>query len=267
MIKLFISHSSRDVDVATLLVELTRLSLNLNGDEIRCTSVDGYRLPAGVSIDEQLRQEIFESVAFIALISESSLQSTYVLFELGARWGARKHILPLLLSNVNIHELAPPLSGLSMLRCDNRAQLHQLIYDLSRHLNMPVGNPAVYDKYMQKIIDSAADLLTILHPRNGDIVPHRPFIEGTVKDLHAEVWLIVHPLGSSNYWIQPKAKISRDGTWRAQIYIGRSGSEDVGAYYEVCAVANPRNNLNEGDVLHTWPPAEHRSGILELLRG
>ena len=55
MLKLFISHSSRDKSAVEALVELLRTALNLSAGEIRCTSLDGYSFPGGADTDEQLR--------------------------------------------------------------------------------------------------------------------------------------------------------------------------------------------------------------------
>lgn len=95
-IGVFISHSSRDEVVARLLISLVRSAINIPPDDIRCTSVDGYRLPAGASVNETLRTEIFGSTAFVALITPNRIESAFVPFELGARWGAQKPFLPLL---------------------------------------------------------------------------------------------------------------------------------------------------------------------------
>jgi hypothetical protein len=95
-IDVFISHSSQDARIAEALITLLRSALNILPNRIRCTSVEGFRLPAGVSTDDQLRIELRESKLFIAIITKASLQSTYVLFELGARWGANLHMIPLL---------------------------------------------------------------------------------------------------------------------------------------------------------------------------
>jgi len=56
-ILVLISHSSKDVNLASALIELLRAGLGLVATQIRCSSVDGYRLPAGVDTDAQLRQE------------------------------------------------------------------------------------------------------------------------------------------------------------------------------------------------------------------
>ena len=94
--RIFISHSSNDVQVAKLLVELLRKALNLKCDAIRCTSVDGYRMQAGVPGDERLRTEVHEAELLIGIITPASLRSAYVMSELGARWGAGKPMIPLL---------------------------------------------------------------------------------------------------------------------------------------------------------------------------
>lgn len=46
MIKVFISHSSKDVELVSKLINLFRDALNISPSEIRCTSIEGYRLPA-----------------------------------------------------------------------------------------------------------------------------------------------------------------------------------------------------------------------------
>lgn len=87
MIKIFISHSAHDASIAASLAELFRTAMRLSKSDIRCTSVDGYRLPAGANTDEQLRREVLEAPVLVGLMSHRSFESAYVLFELGARWG------------------------------------------------------------------------------------------------------------------------------------------------------------------------------------
>lgn len=143
-IRVFISHSSKDRDFVRALMNLLRSALNLPAEQIRCTSVDGYRLPAGASASEHLRREVHDAQAFIGVISPHSLQSLYVVFELGARWGAGKHLIPLLAPGVVPSILAAPLNDLNALQSGDDAQLYQLVTDLGDVLGIIPSRPAAY---------------------------------------------------------------------------------------------------------------------------
>lgn len=161
MIKLFISHSSKDQKLAEKLTELVKNALRLSSDEIRCTTIDGYRLPGGAKTNEQIKREVRESIAFIGLISTAAADSMYVLFELGARWGSDKHLLPLLAPGVSTDILKGPLSDLNALSCDNVAQLHQLVKDLADVLTITPENPAVYQRYIDGILAISPSVVKI----------------------------------------------------------------------------------------------------------
>lgn len=106
-ILVLISHSSKDRALAEALIELLRAGLGLLATQIRCTSVDGYRLPAGVNTDTQLRREIADAGVLVGLLTPNSISSTYVLFELGVRWGIERPMIPLL-AGVTPEEMRGP---------------------------------------------------------------------------------------------------------------------------------------------------------------
>lgn len=153
LIQLFISHSGKDAIVAERLIELLQVGLNLPASAIRCTSVDGYRLPGGADTDDQLRTEALAAATFIGLVSANSLRSMYVAFELGGRWGANKHLLPVLAPGVAASVLEGPLDGLNALSCGSRSQLHQLVQDLGKELGVDPASPAAYDRYVDRILE------------------------------------------------------------------------------------------------------------------
>ena len=152
MLQIFLSHSGQDALLAGLLVDLLKTALTLRASELRCTSVEGYRLPGGADTAEQLREELLTSPAFIGLISPQSFSSAYVLFELGARWGAKKHLVPLLAPGVEPSILRGPIADLNALRCDVMAQLHQLVHDMASHLGREIEPPAVYQSKADAIM-------------------------------------------------------------------------------------------------------------------
>jgi hypothetical protein len=51
VIKIFISHSSKDVLLVKALIDLIRSALSIPASDIRCTSVPGYKLPGGALTD------------------------------------------------------------------------------------------------------------------------------------------------------------------------------------------------------------------------
>jgi hypothetical protein len=153
-ILVLISHSSKDAVLASELTEFLRVGLALRPEQIRCSSVDGYRLPAGGHTETQLREEVNSTKVLIGLITPNSLSSPYVLFELGARWGAELPMLPLL-AGMQPHEMRGPLSFLNALSASNEAQLHQLLSDISKLLSVPVQTPASYLRYLHTVKQKA----------------------------------------------------------------------------------------------------------------
>jgi len=153
--KIFISHSSKDILIAKSLINLLRSAFNLPADEIRCTSVNGFRLPIGVKPEEKLRQEIFDCEVLIGLLTPSSLNSHYVLFEMGARWGKDLTIFPLLCSERCIELISGPLKEINALDACDIHQVHQLITDLGNKLSLTAERTEVYSEYAEVFVKQA----------------------------------------------------------------------------------------------------------------
>jgi len=153
---LFISHSARDQALAKALVELLRSALNIPPDQIRCSSVNGYRFPGGASVDDELRREVQSSKAFIALVTPSSIKSVYVLFELAGRWHGKLHLLPILGAGAGPEVLEGPLKALNALSCDDPAQVHQMIDELATVLDITqrIKVSAYYDGTLKLVAAS-----------------------------------------------------------------------------------------------------------------
>ena len=117
-----------------------------------------------------------------------------------------------------------------------------------------------------KDLDEAMRPLRITAPADGAQVSERPFVEGTASDPNAEVWVVVHPMSVSDYWVQPRVNVREDGTWRVRIHIGRPGAIDVGEQFEIAAFVNPEVRMEQGDIFNGWPEAQWKSQIIEVTR-
>lgn len=132
---IFISHSHENTNIAAALINLLLLAFNISRAQIRCTSVDGFRLHVGANVD-RLKVEIYEARVFIGLITPESIRSVYVLFELGARWGARRQIMPILGGGAGAELLGGPLGNINALSCEEPDQVRQLIEDIAESLKL-----------------------------------------------------------------------------------------------------------------------------------
>jgi len=149
-----ISHSSKDAELAAALIDLLKSGIGLLADQIRCTSVDGYRLPVGVNTEAKLREEVNAAAVVIGLITPSSLSSSYVMFELGARWGAGLFIAPLT-AGIEAGKLSGPLSLINALSANTEAQLHQLLTDIGKQLGLHPQSAASYLRNLTAVRTSA----------------------------------------------------------------------------------------------------------------
>ena len=143
-LQVFVSHSSKDSEIARRLIHVLQKSLNLGSDEIRCTSLDGFRMQAGLSVDETLKAEVQDSALLIGLITPSSIKSAYVIFELGARWGSGNPFIPLLASGVTPEHLEGPLKGINALDAREDGQVHDLVDQAAHHLNKSANNTSSF---------------------------------------------------------------------------------------------------------------------------
>ena len=158
----FISHSSKDFEIAKPLIDLLQKALHLRSVDIRCTSVDGYGMPGGVSNDERLRAEVHDAQLLIGLITPNSLGSAYVFFELGARWGAEKPMIPLLASGVTPEQLGGPLSGINALDSRVGGQVYQLLEDAAKYLNLDLDKTSSYVAAVNELVQLSSKSTAVI---------------------------------------------------------------------------------------------------------
>jgi hypothetical protein len=79
-----------------------------------------------------------------------------VAFELGSRWGAKRHLVPLLTPDVTASALKGALASLNAVRIDDRAQMQQLITDLASELGIKARSPHQYDRQLERLLTGAA---------------------------------------------------------------------------------------------------------------
>ena len=66
-LSIFISHSSKDAELGLALIDLLNDGLGLVADQIRCSSVDGYRLLLEWILKSVLREEVNAAKVMVGL--------------------------------------------------------------------------------------------------------------------------------------------------------------------------------------------------------
>jgi len=134
--RIFISHRHKDQAIAAALTEMIRTALNVRSAEIRCTSVQPYRLPFGKNTGERLRNEIGRAQVVLGILSPDTAQSSYVMFELGAAWSQQIYTCPLLALGAEYQHIPGPIFDLAPARLWETADCHQLLANLSVELGL-----------------------------------------------------------------------------------------------------------------------------------
>jgi hypothetical protein len=149
--RIFISHAHSDTDLTEAVVDLMIKALAIPHDQIRCTSVDGYKLPGGASVASQLRREVVEAELVVTILTPTSLASSYVLFELGARWGCDKAMIPVLSKGLSARRVPAPLSDLNLVKIGEPAEAFHFLESAAKVLSLPIARPSVLQSSILKV--------------------------------------------------------------------------------------------------------------------
>ena len=103
--------------------------------------------------------------AFLSLLTERAISSTYVLFELGARWGCGKPHIPLLARGAGVEALKEPLKAKNALQMSEEAAVLQLVQDVAHFLNLQAEPPNSYLKKVRKVVEVSSVQVAAALPR------------------------------------------------------------------------------------------------------
>ena len=150
-IKIFISHASRDRDLVKCFVQALETSVVLADDEIRCSSLPGYRLRSGSHTSSALRSEISQAELIIGILTPDSLESGWVMFELGAGWGANKWVVPVV-AGVDYDAMPGPLKESNSTDAATRGELEQLFHEIAARLQLRPRTPGKASEAIDELV-------------------------------------------------------------------------------------------------------------------
>lgn len=103
--KIFISHSSIDVDIVTPFVELLE-GIGIGSNHLFCSSVVGYGIPMDVDIYEYLKKQFNDfELHVIYVLSENYYNSPACMNEMGAAWVLKNRNTMILAPGFEFHSI------------------------------------------------------------------------------------------------------------------------------------------------------------------
>ena len=149
----------------------------LDDNDLRCTSVPGHKLPVNSDFASTLLDDISDSSVVVGLITKNAMASSWVLFELGATWGSKKNLKPLVSGEVDLKALPGPISGKHVAKLSNRADVAQFLSEVAALIGATPRTAAKIDKAIE-------DLLVVhkQHVAAHTAVPPKSKVETKVKE-------------------------------------------------------------------------------------
>lgn len=100
--------------------------------------------------------------------------------------------------------------------------------------------------------------INIISPVGGSRVCWRTMVRGTISNPNLQVFVLVHPMATDKFWVQPIPNMHPDGKWEAYCYFGEP-NQGIGEPFEIIAVASRNRNLfREGNTLPSPLPDNPR---------
>lgn len=95
MMKIFISHSSKDKELVLMFVDLLVQGFHIDYDEIFCTSMDNA-LRVGEDFIKSIKENLHDSEIVLFLITQNYIDSKFCVMEMGAAWAFKDNIFPII---------------------------------------------------------------------------------------------------------------------------------------------------------------------------
>lgn len=152
MERLFISHSTLDLEAVQNFREFLILGMGISSSDIFLTS-QGGTLPFGHPFNAQIRNALRGCEKVLCFLTPNYLNSKYCLAELGAAWVQDDKLIPLLVPPLTLSSLdSTPLQGLQVSLQSNTESLTAL-YDQLRKCGIAhQAHTTEFNRYLSKYL-------------------------------------------------------------------------------------------------------------------
>lgn len=135
MVKYFISHSSKNKEIAKEFIDLLILGGAVTHQDIFCSSSYGYGIKPGNNFVNKIKKNLDTSTIVFSLISPNYLDSPFCWAELGAAWTQSKIVIPILFPKVTYSDLTSIYQNTQAVRIDKKEDMDTITFYLDKNSN------------------------------------------------------------------------------------------------------------------------------------
>ncbi len=160
-IKIFISHSSKDLTFVQALVDLFE-DIGLNEENMFCSSIPGYNIPLDKNIYDYLKEQFQNyNLHVIFVLSDNYYSSPVSLAEMGAAWVLQQRYTSVLLPHFNFKDIKGVIDQIRIsIKLDSekmelKARLNELRNTLIEEfgLKSSLNSQNIWERNRDKFID------------------------------------------------------------------------------------------------------------------
>lgn len=129
--RLFLSHATTDRELVEAFENLLSKVTGTTSSDIFVSSLEGQGVPKGGNFVDDIRQEVTDADAVIALISPAYLDSPFCMAELGAAWALGTKRFPVVVPPATFADVDATQLGLTAIALSDSDQLDQMMADLN----------------------------------------------------------------------------------------------------------------------------------------
>lgn len=181
--KVFVSHSSKDKVIVGEIIELLE-TIGVKGENIFCSSFEGYGISLGEDFLVRLKSELTNDVLVIFVLSQNFYESVICLCEMGATWIKTNEHIPILIPPFNYDNIKGVIQNIQGLKINEPHKLNMLKEKLELAFNLTPINNSRWESKRDKILERINKTLRIPNSNkkaDSEILPKLENVDNAIK--------------------------------------------------------------------------------------
>ena len=193
--KIFISHSSKDIQIVGSLIDLLE-SIGIPEEQIFCTSFAGRGSRLGENFLEKIKSTISDDTLVLFVLSNNFYNSVICLCEMGAAWVSANYQIPILIPPFDFNDIKGVFPNTNAMEINNPSQVTQFKEEIEGVFKIKPKEFSKWEPKRNKIISEINQQLNELVPsvkvevkQIQNIVPYNKIYRGnySLGDFYEEM--------------------------------------------------------------------------------